>query len=253
MEVLLTVALIGMFMLLVEQLRPGTTLPKVTHWWPRVVVFNLVQASSVFVAAVTWDLWLPEYRLLDNRALSPWFGALLGYLAITFVYYWWHRARHQVSFLWRWFHQLHHSPQRLEVVTSFYKHPIEILTNSLLSSVVLYFVCGLSPEAVSIAVLLMGGAEFFYHWNIKTPYWIGFLIQRPESHRAHHEYGIHARNFSDLPLWDMLFGTFYNPTVSPEKCGFSVEKEQRLWAMLTGKQVTGVNHHIHNKESLYES
>lgn len=251
MEVLLTVALLGMMMLLVEQFRPGTKLPKVTHWWPRVVVFNAIQASSVFVAAATWDQWLPEYRLLDNRALAPWLGALIGYLAITFVYYWWHRARHQFSFLWRCFHQLHHSPQRLEVVTSFYKHPIEIMINSLLSSLVLYFGCGLSPEAVSIAVLLMGGAEFFYHWNIKTPRWVGFFIQRPESHRAHHEYGIHTRNFSDLPLWDMVFGTFYNPVIVPELCGFSAEKEQQVWAMLTGKQVTDI--HLHSKEHIYES
>ncbi|WP_250655972.1 sterol desaturase family protein [Alkalimarinus coralli] len=240
MDVLLTVVLVGVMMLLVERLMPGTRLPKVKNWWPRVVIFNAIQASSVFVAAATWDAWLPEYRLFDNQTLNPWLGALYGYLTITFVYYWWHRARHEFPLLWRWFHQLHHSPQRLEVVTSFYKHPIEIFTNSLLSSVVLYFICGLSPGAVSLAVLFMGGAEFFYHWNIRTPRWVGFIIQRPESHRAHHEYGAHTRNFSDLPLWDLLFGTFYNPEAVPEKCGFNAESEQRVWLMLAGKQVAQV-------------
>ena len=53
-------------------------------------------------------------------------GAIVGYLVITFVYYWWHRARHEVPILWRCFHQVHHSPQRIEIITSFYKHPVEI-------------------------------------------------------------------------------------------------------------------------------
>lgn len=238
MNTLIIVALIGMVMLLVEQIKPGITLDAVKGWWPRVLLCNAFQASSVFIAAATWDRWLPEYRLFDNQQLPHWLGALYGYLSITFVYYWWHRARHRVPLLWRWLHQLHHSPQRLEVVTSFYKHPLEILSNSLLSSLVLYFLCGLSPAAVSLAVVLMGVAEFFYHWNVSTPHWLGYLIQRPESHRAHHEYGIHQRNFSDLPLWDMLFGTFYNPRSKPLRCGFSQQNEQRVWAMLAGKRLT---------------
>jgi hypothetical protein len=31
---------------------------------------------------------------------------------------------------WLIFHQLHHSPSRIEAVTSFYKHPIEILKDT---------------------------------------------------------------------------------------------------------------------------
>ena len=31
--------------------------------------------------------------------------------------------------LWRTLHQLHHSPKRLEIVTSFYQHPLEIISN----------------------------------------------------------------------------------------------------------------------------
>jgi hypothetical protein len=28
--------------------------------------------------------------------------------------------------------------------------------------------------------------EFVYHMNIRTPEWLGYFIQRPESHRVHH-------------------------------------------------------------------
>ena len=57
---------------------------------------------------------------LDGSTTSVTGGALLGYLAITFIYYWWHRWRHQSDFLWRWLHQVHHSAQRIEVITCFY-------------------------------------------------------------------------------------------------------------------------------------
>jgi sterol desaturase/sphingolipid hydroxylase (fatty acid hydroxylase superfamily) len=164
-------------------------------------------------------------------------GAFLGYFVITFVYYWWHRWRHQLPWLWRWIHQIHHSPQRIEVVTSFYKHPLEILINGLISSSVLYLVVGVGPEAAALAVLLTGLAELFYHWNVATPRWLGYLIQRPESHCVHHEQGVHAYNYADLPLWDMLFGTFKNPARWDARCGLGPENESRLFEMLRGVDV----------------
>jgi sterol desaturase/sphingolipid hydroxylase (fatty acid hydroxylase superfamily) len=51
----------------------------------------------------------------------------------------------------------------------------------------------------------------FQHANLRTPRWLGYIIQRPESHGIHHERGLHAFNYADLPLWDMVFGTFRNP------------------------------------------
>ena len=95
-----------------------------------------------------------------------------------------------------------HSPQRLETITSFYKHPIELVMNGVLSSFVLYVLCGLSLAPAALAVLLTGVAELFYHWNVRTPHWLGFLVQRPESHCRHHEGTGQPLNYSDLPLWD---------------------------------------------------
>ncbi len=161
----------------------------------------------------------------------------VGYLAITFVYYWWHRWRHEVPLLWRWFHQVHHSPQRIEVITSFYKHPFEIFFNGLLSSAILYFVVGVSSEGAALAILATGIAELFYHWNVATPYWLGFLVQRPESHCVHHQEGLHSYNFADLPLWDWAFGTLRNPRQWNETCGFG-EGEHNLREMLLGRDIS---------------
>lgn len=38
-----------------------------------------------------------------------------------------------------------------------------------------------------MTIALTGIAELIYHWNINTPYWLGFIFQRPESHRIHHQ------------------------------------------------------------------
>jgi sterol desaturase/sphingolipid hydroxylase (fatty acid hydroxylase superfamily) len=43
---------------------------------------------------------------------------------------------------WLAFHQIHHSPSRIELLTSFYKHPIEILCDAVLSAVILYPLMG---------------------------------------------------------------------------------------------------------------
>jgi sterol desaturase/sphingolipid hydroxylase (fatty acid hydroxylase superfamily) len=224
-------------MMACEAARPGRTWPQVSGWWLRAALLNGVEVASVFVAGVAWDKWFVAHRLWSAERLGVAGGAVAGYLAITFFYYWWHRWRHELGFLWRWFHQVHHSPQRIEVITSFYKHPFEIFANSVISSAILYLVVGVSPQSASHAVLLTGLAELFYHWNVKTPYWLGFIIQRPESHCIHHQEGVHSHNFADLPLWDMLFGTFRNPRTWEARCGFGPAKEPRLLEMLFGVDV----------------
>ena len=114
---------------------------------------------------------------------------------------------------------------------------LSLVINGFLSAFILYVLLGLSPQAVTITVLITGIAELFYHWNVRTPYWLGFLFQRPESHCVHHRQGHHRNNFSDLPLWDMLFGTFENPRIAPESCGFANELERQILPMLCGKDV----------------
>jgi sterol desaturase/sphingolipid hydroxylase (fatty acid hydroxylase superfamily) len=227
---------VALVMIAVELRAPGRRWPKVAGWWARAILLNLVQVGVAYLAAVLWDPWLHARRPWSADALGVAGGAVVGYLAITFVYYWWHRARHDVAWLWRSLHQLHHSPQRIEIATSFYKHPLEILTNGVLSSAIAYFVVGLSPEATTYAVLLTGLAELFYHWNVPTPWWLGFLVQRPESHCVHHQTGLHAYTYGDLPIYDMLFGTFRNPREWNETCGFG-EKEHEVRRMLAGLDV----------------
>jgi len=110
--------------------------------------------------------------------------------------------------------------------------------DSILVAWIHYTVLGLSEDAMTYTAAFSCMGEFFYHMNIRTPEWLGYLIQRPESHRIHHlrDSQYLSRNYSDLPLWDMLFGTFENPPANTDwsklKFGFPEEDELRLGEML---------------------
>src|SRR5262245_27366199 len=237
MTIPLIVFSVALIMMAIEATAPGRSWPQVAGWWWRALVFNSVQAAVIWLAGVAWDGWMRQHRLWSADQLGLVSSVIIGYLAMTFVYYWWHRWRHTYAFLWRWFHQLHHSPQRIEIITSFYKHPFELLANGVLSSAILYLLVGLGPQAAAQTVLLTGLAELFYHWNVNTPYWLGFIVNNPESHCVHPQAGLHTYNYADLPVWDMLFGTFHNPRRWQARCGFGA-KEHWVWTMLRGIDVT---------------
>ena len=221
------------FCFLLERARPGWRLPAVRGWWWRVLAINGAQLAIVVVAGFTWERWAARASLLHlSEHVGPALGGLIAYFIATFVFYWWHRARHESDLLWRFFHQIHHSPQRLEVITSFYKHPIEMTVNSLIGSALVYALLGLTPEAGAVYTLCTALGEFFYHTNVTTPRWVGFFFQRPEMHRIHHEHSRHRDNYGDIVWWDMLFGTYRNPREFRGRCGFDDPKEQRLGAML---------------------
>ena len=234
MNTILIVATLALLLIVIERWIPATTLPKRSGWYVRMLALNVAQILVAYAGANTWDLWLANARPWSNT-MHPVAAAMLGYLTITFVYYWWHRARHEVPLLWRYLHQVHHSAARIEVLTSFYKHPAEILLNGLLSSALLFVVVGLDPATAAVVVAITGIAELLYHANLKTPYWLGFVFQRPESHRVHHQSNWHRQNYSDLPLWDWLFGTLNNPRHTVEHCGFDEEQERALGSLLRGK------------------
>jgi len=236
METIYIMLIVVAAMFLVEKWWPANDLPKVKRWWPRVLLTNIAQAGIVVLLGQSWDLLMDHTADLQPWALRKHVGltaqVLIGYITITFVYYWWHRLRHNSKFFWRLCHQLHHSPRRMEVLMSFYKHPVEIGINGLLSSVIVYAILGCSIEAAAMVTLATGVAELFYHWNVKTPVWLGPFFQRPESHRVHHQRDHHTHNYADIPLWDMLFGTYKNPKSRVVKCGFDAEKEKRFTEML---------------------
>jgi sterol desaturase/sphingolipid hydroxylase (fatty acid hydroxylase superfamily) len=226
------------FCFILERIVPGWKLAKVRGWETRVLAVNFVQLGVVTLAGYTWERWCSGISIFHlSNFVNPYLGGFIAYFIATFVFYWWHRWRHRVDFLWTHFHQIHHSPQRIEVITSFYKHPLEMIVNSIIGSLLVYSFLGLNIEAGAIYTLFTALGEFFYHANVKTPKWIGYIFQRPEMHRIHHEYEKHNNNYGDIVWWDMLFGTYENTKEFNSTCGFDEENELKLLEMLQFKDV----------------
>ena len=112
--------------------------------------------------------------------------------------------------------------------SSFYKHPAELIASGILIAGINFSALGTSTEVGAWVTCVTAMAEFLYHINITTPRWIGYFLQRPEMHRIHHQRGRNYNNFSDLPVWDMLFGTHENPASVTTQCGFKREREHLL-------------------------
>jgi sterol desaturase/sphingolipid hydroxylase (fatty acid hydroxylase superfamily) len=87
---------------LAERLWPAMELPRVNAWWGRVILINSIQLGITVLAGQTWNRWLDHASIFHLRDhFSDWPSALIIYFFSTFVYYWWHRYRHESAFLWR--------------------------------------------------------------------------------------------------------------------------------------------------------
>jgi len=223
--------------LILERRFPGRALPHSQGWYARAALINVAQFAITMATARLWSHVLGEASLFS---VSDWDApvseGLVGWWVGTFFFYWWHRLRHARGW-WLLFHQIHHSPARIEVMTSFYKHPVEILADAALAALVLYPLLGCSLEGALWFNFFAATGEYLYHANLRTPRWLRYFIQTPELHSVHHQYDVHAYNYGDLPLWDRLFGTYRDATEFSERCGFPAGAEQKLGAMLAFRDV----------------
>jgi sterol desaturase/sphingolipid hydroxylase (fatty acid hydroxylase superfamily) len=112
-----------------------------------------------------------------------------------------------------------------------------MVVQTLMQLFVTVIVLGLDPLAAALVGYVAAFYGMFQHWNVRTPRWLGYLIQRPEAHCEHHRLGVHADNYGDLPVWDLLFGTFRNPDRFEGRCGFETPADRRVWSMLAWRDV----------------
>jgi sterol desaturase/sphingolipid hydroxylase (fatty acid hydroxylase superfamily) len=174
--------------------------------------------------------YLPDMALLDLGRWGGW-AAVLTVILTTFLTYWSHRIQHRFDLLWRLGHQLHHGVARVDIASAMIFHPIDVAVQVAMTLVAAGLL-GVTPEAAGLAGLLGFAIALYQHWNVRTPAWTGWLIQRPEAHMLHHERDVHARNFGDMPVWDRLFGTYAEPGSGEVALGFAEGRSRRVLAMI---------------------
>jgi len=234
-----TVFTIGstLLFLALERIRPGRELPHVSGWYVRALGVNGMQMLITLGLNHAWNRWFSGPSLIALREFhAPALEGFAAWFVGTFFFYWWHRLRHKNGF-WRIFHQLHHSPARIEVLTSFYKHPVEILSDSLLGALILYPLLGVSLEGAFWNNFFAATGEYFYHANFRPPRWLKYFLQTPELHSVHHQLDVHRHNFADLPIWDRLFGTYKDARDFALHCGFPRNNEKHLLDIILFRDV----------------
>ncbi|HEX6427315.1 MAG TPA: sterol desaturase family protein [Niastella sp.] len=232
--------ILTMYLLLIlwEAFFPARKLPAIRRWRIKgIIAFVFFFYLSSYLP-LAYNQWLPAAQLINfsymNTALATFLGVLLYELGL----YVWHRTMHRNNALWRIFHQMHHSAERLDTYGAFYFSPFDMIGFVLLSTLCFSIVLGLPPAATTLVLLITNFLSIFQHANIKTPVWLGYIIQRPESHAVHHGQNVHAFNYSDLPLFDMLFGTFRNPREYVKATGFYDGASSRIGDMLSFRDVS---------------
>lgn len=200
-----------------------------------------VSAGAFFLSLKVgelWCAWTDGVALLDGAALGTAGGAVTGILVYELLHYGYHRLAHTWRPLWRAAHQMHHSAESLDAFGANYLHPLDAFFFTSIATLAFFPLLGLSPEAGAVANAFLAFNAAFQHANVKTPRWLGYFVQRPESHVVHHARGVHRWNYSDLPLWDMVFGTFRNPAACDSPVGFEHGDSARIPEMLVGVDVS---------------
>lgn len=202
-----------------ESLGTGLRWPAVANWYRNGLWLLLPQL---------WiNLLVPRLMPESVASLSLWSGAswplitqiLAGYGLFSFANALQHRALHRVDFLWRWVHRFHHRPPRMGVMGVVYVTPLEVLCDATVFYACTHLLLGLDVTAAAAVALIASFYGCFQHFNCRTPRWLGWLIQRPESHSLHHTPEGMNSNYADLPLWDVLMGSFTNPREFARKMG----------------------------------
>ena len=220
-----------------ERIAPGRVLPRVRGWHARALAAFVVYFLLSSYLPLLWGETLAPLQWFDLSAWPTWAAVALGLLAYEFGAYFWHRSMHRFTPLWRTLHQMHHSSERLDVASAFWFSPLDMVTWTLLPSVVLA-ILGLPAQAATTTILLITFLSMFQHANVCTPHWLGVLVQRPEMHTVHHARGIHHFNYADLPFIDLLFGTFRNPRTFEHATGFWHGASRRVLDMLLLRDVS---------------
>lgn len=212
-EALVALGVVATYVLMwsAETLRPAVRRPADWRWQMGGWLYFAMLGTINNMAAIACAALLPKGAWFNGQSLGVFGAVFLGYMLVSLGNALLHRCYHRFDFLWRHVHRFHHIPERLDVAGVMYQSPFEMLANALLFSAIVGPLLGLAPLSTMLCAYLAAFYGMFQHLNVATPRWLGWFIQRPEAHSLHHQRAVHAGNYSDLPLWDMLMGSFANP------------------------------------------
>ena len=185
-----------------------------------------VAVASKFLATIAGDfglqLGLIDLRFADGTDLLTLFGvAWIAAVVGDFFFYWYHRSLHVIPWLWA-HHKMHHMDTELDASTLARQNWIEVVFAAILIVVPTAVLFKLDTvDAWGIGILagvvstVFGTLLTIGHANLRWQAgWASVLWCSPQVHRIHHSClpEHQDKNFAFiLPLWDVLFGSYYGP------------------------------------------
>jgi lathosterol oxidase len=186
------------------------------------LLVSIILLVSLNVAPVFfgWAVSDTFQRIVKSWPIPVQFIAVV--FIADFAQYTIHRAYHKIPFLWK-FHAIHHSAKSLDWLASSRIHFFEILITR--SSIFLpLYLLGFSHEALAGYIALFHFQAVFIHANFGINFgFLNYILTTPHYHHWHHSDKEEAKDINyaiNLPIIDMIFGTFYLPKdVWPETYG----------------------------------
>lgn len=179
-------------------------------------------ALGIAVALIVFPIWLPMLLLRPWVTGQPgWLMAVETVLLLDLLIYVTHRLSHEIGFFWK-FHSIHHSSERMDWISGIRQHPFDGVIIAIPIAVLL--AAGFSLDVVGAVAVVQFVIGIFAHANVRwrlRPF--HKIVMTPEYHHWHHANypeSIHKNYSVGLPLWDLLFGTYYVPDDRrPERYG----------------------------------
>ncbi len=160
---------------------------------------------------------------------NTWWSYVLLFVLVDLMYYWFHRASHEINFLWNVAHVVHHQSED-------YNLSVALRQASLGGVFAMVFYLPLALIGFNTyAFLAVKGINLIYQFWIHTeaiekmPKWFEYLFNTPSHHRVHHGRNpkyIDRNHAGTLMIWDRMFGTFQ---AEEERPTYGVTKPTNTW------------------------
>jgi len=174
-----------------------------------VMLFTTAAMVALYTAVydrtrvVTWE-----------RAAWPW---LISFVGVDFLYYWWHRASHEVNVLWA-AHVVHHQSEEYNLAVALRQG---ILTSwTALPFYLPLAIVGVPPIVWAAQVSFSTLYQFWIHTRLvgRLPRALEWALNTPSHHRVHHATNpqyLDKNHGAIFIVWDRLFGTFAEEREEP--------------------------------------
>lgn len=180
------------------------------------------KAALVGVYAWIWE----HHRLFEMSVSSPW--VWIGcFLAVDFLYYWFHRVSHESNLPWG-AHIVHHSSEEYNLTVALRQGAFQPFFSFAFDLPLAWM--GFPPIVFLACSAWDTLYQFWIHTRaIKTMGPLEWVMNTPSHHRVHHgcdEKYLDKNYAGTLIIWDRMFGSFQPEEEEPT---YGITKPLRSW------------------------